>query len=335
MRILITGASGFIGSFLVEKALEKGFETYAGIRKSSSKQYLQDERIHFIDLNYSDPCLLTRQLRDFKCDHGKFDYIVHNAGVTKTTKKIDFDRINFEFTKNFVDALIDADMVPQKFVYMSSLSAWGPGDEKTLAPIMLSDKPHPNTAYGISKLKSEKYIEAQRGFPFIFARPTGVYGPREKDYFVFNQTVKRGIEPSMGFKPQYLTFIYVRDLVQFVFTAIESPVMQRGYFITDGHVYTNKEYADIVKRHLHKKRTIKIKVPLFLVKAIAATLDTVVCGWFGKSPTLNRDKYNILSAMNWICEIEPLRSDFNFKADYDLNRGMKESIDWYKQEGWL
>ena len=334
MKILITGASGFIGSFLIEEALNKEFEVYAGIRKSSSKQYLQDKRINFIDLNYSDSVELVNQLSDFKREHGKFDFIVHNAGVTKANNKNDFNRINFEFTKNFVDALIAADMVPQKFVYMSSLSAWGSGNEKTHAPIMLSDEPRPNTTYGLSKLKAEQYIKTLNGFPYIFARPTGVYGPREKDYFVFNKTVKNGIEPSMGFKPQYLTFIYVRDLVKFVFTALESPIVQRGYFITDGHVYTNTEYADIVKRHLNKKRTIKLKIPLFLVKAIAVTLD-VICGWFGKSPTLNRDKYNILSAMNWICEIEPLRQDFNFKADYDLDNGMKKSIDWYKQEGWL
>lgn len=333
MRILITGASGFIGSFLVEKALEKGFETYAGVRKSSNKQYLQDERIKFIDLNYSNLCELTAHLRDFKREHGKFDFIVHNAGVTKCNDKRDFDRINFEYTKNFVDALIAADMVPQKFVYMSSLSAWGPGNEKTYAPIMLSDEPKPNTLYGASKLKAEKYIESLKTFPYIFARPTGVYGPREKDYLVFNQTVKKGLEPAMGFRPQYLTFIYARDLVKFVFLALESPLVQKGYFITDGHVYTNTEYGNIVKRHL-KKRTIKIRVPLFLVKAIAITLDTV-CGWFGKTPTLNRDKYNLMSVMNWICEVEPLYRDFDFKADYDLDRGMKEAIDWYKKEGWL
>ena len=252
MKILITGASGFIGSFLVEKALEKEFDVYAGVRKSSNKQYLQDERINFIDLKYADKQALTEQLHDFKREHGKFDYIVHNAGVTKCNNKKDFDRINFEFTKNFVDALVDADMIPQKFVYMSSLSAWGPGDEKTMEPIMLCNEPRPNTAYGFSKLKAEQYIQSIKGFPYIFARPTGVYGPREKDYLVFNKTVKNGLEPSMGFKQQYLTFIYAKDLVNFVFLALESPIVRRGYFITDGHFYTNKEYGDIVKKHLGK-----------------------------------------------------------------------------------
>ena len=329
-KILITGASGFIGSFLVEEALKRGFETYAGIRKTSSRQYLQDGRIRFVELNFADVQALTKQLGEL----GRFDYIVHNAGVTKCNDKHDFDRVNFNYTKNFAEALIAANAVPDKFLLMSSLSAFGSGNEKTLAPIMLSDPPRPNTIYGASKLKAEKYIESIDRFPYIFMRPTGVYGPRETDYFVFNQTIKRGIEPSMGFKTQYLTFIYVRDLARLVFDALASNITRKAYFVADGNVYTNDEYAAIVKRILNKKRTLKLKTPLCMVKAISATLDTVY-GWFGKSPTLNRDKYNMLRATNWKCETAPLEEDFGFRAEYDLERGMREAIEWYIKERWL
>ncbi len=333
-KILITGASGFIGSFLVEHSLGRGYDTYAGVRASSSRGYLKDERIKFVDLRYADKEQLIAQLRAWKEQNGKWDYIIHNAGVTKCDDKRDFERVNYGLTKNFVEALIEADMVPQKFVYMSSLSAWGGGNGKTLEPIMLNDEPKPDTTYGKSKLMAEQFISKLSDFPYIFMRPTGVYGPREKDYFVFLKTIKSGLEPSMGFKPQYLTFIYVRDLVKAVFLSIEKNVVRKGYFISDGKVYTNQEYADIVKKHLGKKRTLKVKVPLFLVKGIAMLLDTV-CGWFGKSPTLNRDKYNIMRCMNWKCEVEPLQRDLGFVADYDLDRGVEESIVWYKNENWL
>jgi Nucleoside-diphosphate-sugar epimerases len=63
---LITGASGFIGSFLVEKALEEGYETWAGVRKSSSREYLKDDRIQFLDLNFGDKNKLKEQLSHFK-----------------------------------------------------------------------------------------------------------------------------------------------------------------------------------------------------------------------------------------------------------------------------
>ncbi|MDR0660096.1 MAG: NAD(P)-dependent oxidoreductase [Prevotellaceae bacterium] len=333
-KILITGASGFIGSFLVEYALDKDYETYAGIRASSSKEYLKDERIRFIDLKYADKSALVTQLTEWKQQNGKWDYIIHNAGVTKCKKKDDFDRVNFRYTKNFIEALIEADMVPKKFIYTSSLSAWGPGDNKTKNPIMLCDEPKPDTLYGKSKLKAEEFISSIPTFPYIFMRPTGVYGPREKDYFVFLKTVKGGLEPSMGFGEQLLTFIYCKDLVKAVFLAIQKDVVRKGYFITDGNIYTNKEYGDIVKKHLGKKRALKLKVPLFLVKGISSSLDTV-CGWFGSTPTLNCDKYKILRCMNWKCEVEPIQKDLGFIAEYDLDKGIAESIEWYRNEKWL
>ncbi|MDR3226802.1 MAG: NAD(P)-dependent oxidoreductase [Prevotellaceae bacterium] len=325
MKILITGASGFIGSFLVEKSLELGFETYAGIRASSSKKYLNDERIKFIDFNYSDKEKLIAQLNEFKRQNGAWDYIIHNAGVTKCDKKSDFDRVNFVFTKNFVECICRTDMLPKIFVYMSSLSAWGAGDEKTLQPIKLSAPPQPNTAYGKSKIKSENFIASVPDFPYLFVRPTGVYGAREKDYLAFIKSVKNGIVPSIGLKPQYLTFIYVKDLAKAIFLMIQKGITRKAYFVSDGNVYTSAEYADIVKKLLGKKFAIKICVPIFILKIICFSLDTV-CGWFGKSPTLNRDKYNILKARNWKCETQPLFDDINFVADYDLTRGISETI---------
>ena len=99
-RILITGASGFIGSTVVDKALEMGYETWAGIRASSNKVYLQDERIKFIDLNYADKKKLKEQLRDFAGKNGRFDYIVHSAGITKAIRKLEFDKVNYEQMRN-------------------------------------------------------------------------------------------------------------------------------------------------------------------------------------------------------------------------------------------
>ena len=134
-KILITGASGFIGSAIVKKALEEGYETWAGIRASSSKDMLQDKRINFIDLNYTSTNKLTEELISFANKHGKFDAIVHVAGITKAINKEDFEKINFGYTKNFVDALVKADMVPKSFVFMSTLGAVGVGDEINYTPM--------------------------------------------------------------------------------------------------------------------------------------------------------------------------------------------------------
>ena len=243
-RILITGASGFIGSFLVEKALREGYETWAGVRKSSSREYLKDDRIQFLDLSFGDKNKLKEQLSHFKKKCGKFDYVVHNAGVTKCLDAEDFDKINFRYTANLIDALREVDAVPDKFVLMSSLSAFGVGDEENYTPIKITDTPNPNTAYGKSKLKAECYLRSMDDFPYIILRPTGVYGPREKDYFLMIKTVKSGLDVGAGFKPQHLTFIYVKDLVDAVFLGLKSELKNKAYFVADGDVYTDREYTD-------------------------------------------------------------------------------------------
>ena len=120
MKILITGASGFIGSFIVEEALKRGLETWAAVRSSSSRQFLSDERIHFIELNLSSEEQLTEQLRG-----QEFDYVVHAAGVTKCLNKQDFYRINTEGTKHLVNAIMKVGMPLKRFVYLSSLSIFG------------------------------------------------------------------------------------------------------------------------------------------------------------------------------------------------------------------
>jgi len=327
-KILITGASGFIGSFIVEKALELGYDTFAGVRNSSSKKYLKDERIHFINLDFLDKESLKKQMIEYK-----FDYIVHAAGLTKAQQKNDFEIVNFQATKNLIEALIETASIPEKFIFISSMAAHGPGNNNDIFPVKSGDEPHPDTLYGISKLNAEKYINAISNFPVITLRPTGVYGPREKDYFVFFKTINSGIEPYIGLQEQYLTFIYVRDFVDVIFKTITSPITGKTYFVSDGKAYTAHEFANITKKILNKK-TFKLYVPLAIVKLIAATMETVN-GWFGKVPTLNRDKYNVLKARNWLCDISDLERDFDFKAKYYLEDGVKESIEWYKKEKWL
>jgi UDP-glucose 4-epimerase len=224
-------------------------------------------------------------------------------------------------------------MVPAKFLFISSLAAYGPGNPTTMEPVKLTDEPKPVEIYGRSKLEAEKYIRSLVEFPWLIFRPTGVYGPRETDYYVFFKTISQGLEPYIGTRKQILTFIYVRDLVRLVFDALESSFVRKAYFISDGQEYDSVTFAAITKKHLGKK-TFSFTVPASLVKVLAVSLEKVY-GLWGSTPTLNSDKYNVLSSTNWKCETGPLRTDFSFKALYDLDAGVKETLEWYKKEGWL
>ena len=335
MKILITGASGFIGGFLVEEALRRGYETWAGVRASSSKAHLQDKRIQFIDLKYNDPEALTKQLASFAKEHGAWDFVIHNAGLTKTLDKRNFFRVNAENTHRFIEALAAAGCSPRKFLLMSSLSSYGQGDETTFRPISLNDPQHPNTAYGQSKLAAENYLRNQTHFPYIILRPTGVYGPGEKDYFMEVKSVQSGFDFAVGRVPQRITFIYVKDLATAAFLALEKEeIKNRHYFVADGDVHTDESYARLIQEMLGKKHVLHARIPLALVR-IACLCSEYIGKLLKKSMTLNSDKYIILKQRNWICDVKPLQEDVGFVPAYPLRKGLEESIAWYKKEGWL
>jgi dihydroflavonol-4-reductase len=245
-----------------------------------------------------------------------------------------FDKGNYVATKNFIEALQSLDMIPRQFIYISSLSVYGPIHEKTYEPIKDTDIPKPNTAYGISKIKTEQYIRNLQAFPYVIFRPTGVYGPREKDYFLMAKSIKRHIDFAAGFERQDLTFIYVKDLVKALFLAIEQNVTQKAYFVSDGEIYPSRAFSDYIQKELGNPFVIHIKCPLFILK-IVSLLAGFVAALLGKSSTLNADKYKIMKQRNWQCDISPLVNDLGFKPEYPLKRGVKETIAWYKKEKWL
>jgi nucleoside-diphosphate-sugar epimerase len=329
MKILITGASGFIGSFIVEEALNRGFETWAAVRKSSSREWLQDERIHFIELNLSSKEQLVEQLR------GKdFDYVVHAAGVTKCLNKADFHRINTEGTKNLADALLETGMPLKRFVFVSSLSIFGAiREQQPYEAIRESDTPQPNTAYGKSKLEAEKYLTTTT-LPYIILRPTGVYGPREKDYFIMAKSIKQHSDFAVGYKRQDITFVYVSDVVQAVFLALEKGDNGRKYFLSDGEVYQSTTFSDLIHEELGRPWWIRITAPVWVLR-IVTFFGEYVGRMTGKVTALNNDKYNILKQRNWRCDIQPATDELGYQPKIQLEEGVRRSIKWYKEHGWL
>ena len=330
MKILITGASGFIGSFIVEEALRRGFETWAVVRKSSSRAFLQDERIHFIELDFSSETQMTEQLTGLQ-----FDYIVHAAGVTKCLDKTDFHRINTEGTQHLVHVLKALQMRVERFVYISSLSIMGAiREQQPYTEICESDKAQPNTAYGRSKLEAEQWLATLEGLPYVVLRPTGVYGPRERDYFMMAKSIKAHTDFAVGYKQQDITFVYVTDVVQAVFLALEKGVTGRKYFLTDGEVYQSSTFSDLIRKELGNPWWIRIKAPLWVLKMVCMAGE-YYSKYSGKVTALNNDKYNIMRQRNWRCDIEPARKELGYDPKVKLEEGVRRSIQWYKDNKWL
>ncbi len=331
MRILITGASGFIGSFIVEEALAKGMETWAAVRKSSSRQYLQDDRIHLIELNLSDKETLKQQLSGHS-----FDYVVHAAGATKCLREQDFFTINTEGTRHLVEALLELDMPLKKFVYLSSLSVYGAIKEgQPYEEITEQDTPRPNTAYGQSKLEAERLLESYgTRLPYVILRPTGVYGPKERDYYLMAKSIQRHVDFAVGYKRQDITFVYVADVVQAVFLALEHGRTGRKYFLTDGNVYQSSTFSDLLRTALGNPWWIRITAPLWLLHTVTS-VNGALTKITGKPSTLNNDKYHILKQRNWRCDIRPAMEELGYQPRFNLEQGVKLSVAWYKKHNWL
>ena len=330
-RVLIVGAGGFIGGFMAEQSLKRGYETWVAVRESTSCRYLTSEQLNFVVLDYDDPAALEKTLTATLPEGERWDYIVYNLGATKCANFLDFNRINYEYLRRFIDVLSKNNLVPERFLYMSSLSALGPGDEKNYTPITSSMFPSPNTRYGLSKVKAEMHLQMIEGFPYIIFRPTGVYGPHEQDYLMMIKSIDNHWDFGVGFRRQLLTFIYVEDLVNAVYDALESGVVQKKYIISEERAYTQKEFRAIVAQELGVKWVIPVKLPLWIT--YIASFFAEKWGMIKMKPsTLNRDKFKIMKQRNWSCDVSDARRDFGFKTRFTLRDGIKATVEAYLKE---
>ncbi len=324
-KVLITGASGFIGSSLVDRFLmENNIEVHAAIRKTSSKQYLQDERIRFFLFDLNDVRSSLAQLQKLQ-----FDYVIHCAGVTQGMGASSYMKHNAEASRDFYALLASLDRPPKKFVYLSSLGAYGPADFQEDKILNRKSKPHPVTEYGKSKLQAERWIAQDGRIPYIFIRPTAVYGPRDTEMLTVFKLLSKGIEVHIGFRSQKLSFIHVKDLVEIIYRSTFYDVVDTAYLAASEAHYSFGDFAALVKAFLNKK-TIKIKLPTSLIYA-AAWITEKYNTLTGNYSVFNRDKVNELKALSWVCDVAPLRKELDFEFQYDLKTGIENTIQWYKK----
>jgi len=328
-KILITGASGFVGFHLTHLAQLHQFEVHAAVRKSSNIQDIQDYVDQFVYPNFDSP----DELRDLLLEN-QYDYIVHAAALTRAKSDADLERVNVGYTLNLVRAAFSANISLKRFVFVGSLAAIGPIaylDEKNIDE---SSPYRPVTAYGRSKRKAELALQEFSDFPITVIRPTAVYGPREKDLYVLFKTLNGGLDAYIGRKPQKLSFIYVEDLAQVILNAcIYDQGGLQTYNITDGQVYSRYEMANIFKSVLHKKM-IRLHLPLGLVKAIAKGFEFAYRN-SSTIPVLYPERLNELTAENWGCNIQKAKENLKFEPKFDLDSGLKKTLNWYKENKWL
>ncbi|TDS09726.1 NAD-dependent epimerase/dehydratase family protein [Sphingobacterium paludis] len=328
MKLLVTGASGFVGSHLVELASKEGYEVHAAVRKSSDISSIKPYVYKFHDID-----LAPDKLSSF-FETERYDYVIHAAAMTKAKSESHIMAANVALTERLLGAAFGCSVPPQRFVFVSSLAAIGPvgyNDED-----ITDDADYrPVTLYGRSKRAAEEMIKQKfTDKPISIIRPTAVYGPREKDLFILFDTMNKGLDAYIGRAPQKLSFVYVKDLIQVLLNACTAPQpVSASFNITDGHVYSRYAMAEIFKQTFTKK-LVRLHVPYALVKR-AAQLSAWIFRNSTKTPVIYPERLGELTAQNWSCDISKAKHILHYQPKYDLAEGLRESLLWYKDNKWF
>jgi nucleoside-diphosphate-sugar epimerase len=326
VKALVTGATGFIGSHLVELLLQKKYAVRCLLRTTSSTKWLKNLPVEYAYGDLFDDAALDAAVEGV-------DVVYHSAGLTKARTKEEYYRGNVIGTRNLLAAVRRRSQGLRRFVYISSQAAAGPSPDPT--PITEDVQPHPITTYGRTKRQGEEECLAlMPSLPATIVRPPVVYGPRDKDVFEFFHTVYRGLQPIVGFGEKFVSLVHVLDLIRGIVLAAESPrALGETYFISSTRTYGWKEIGDVTKRIL-QKRVLRIRIPetgVFVVAGLAELGARVS----RKAALINLEKARDMVQDYWTCDSSKARRDFGYEQQISLEEGVQGTIRWYQEEGWL
>jgi nucleoside-diphosphate-sugar epimerase len=323
--ILVTGANGFIGSRLCELFLREGYRVVAGVRKSSDLTFLKSLPVEYRYGDITEPESIPAMVSGV-------DLIIHNAGLVKSTVRDTFFAVNARGTAQLMEGISRHNAGVRKVVLISSLAAAGPSIGNR--PLTEKDAPHPVTVYGESKLAGEQeFLMFRDQLSLVILRPSGVYGPGDKEAFTFFQTAAKGIRPYFGDTSRKLQLVHVDDLCRAVLCAVRKDVRSgEAYFIAEKTPYSLAELIGLVST-ASGRRGIPIFVPGPLFRLIAAVAEYSL-KLVGSVPMLTREKANELLA-SWEISTDKAKRELGFESLIPFGDGAKQTFAWYREHGWL
>jgi len=326
MTSLVTGGSGFVGSHLTELLIARGHTVRCLVRRTSDLRWLEGLPLEYIYGDLFDLGALRKAVEGV-------DYVYHSAGLTKAKTKDEYYRANTLGTKNLLEAALHGAPQIRRFVLVSSQTAAGPSPGRL--PITEDTPAHPITTYGRSKWMAEQECSKLKDkLPVTIVRPPAVYGPRDKDVLEFFHTMSMGIQPMVGLSEKYVSLIHARDLVRGIVMASEWPgAVGNTYFVTSKEYYGWKEVGEVTRRIIGT-RAVRIRIPAFGVYVVAAFAEFLAL--FSKKPALiNFEKARDMVQDYWTCDGSKAKRDFGFEAEISLEEGIRETVGWYRSNGWL
>jgi nucleoside-diphosphate-sugar epimerase len=327
MRVVVTGASGFLGSHVAEQLSAAGHTIVALVRKTSNRKFLATlSGVEFVEGSVEDRASVDRAVMGA-------DAIIHAAGLVKARNEEEFFACNRQGTVNLLEASIAHAPRLKRFVFVSSLEACGPSAGSTPVPV---DQERPLTTYGRSKLAAEKEVLSRReSLPVVILRPAAIYGPRDNEILEAFRAARRRQYPVLGNGQMLLSYVYGPDCARACIQAVFEDVPTGSiYFVDDGEPLSmERAWGELLPEAFGTRPFYRIGVPFPLLQL--ASFGVEAYGKIRKKAVmLTREKVNI-GRLDWVCESTQTHRDLKWAPEVSFPEGARRTAQWYVENGWL
>jgi nucleoside-diphosphate-sugar epimerase len=313
-RVLVTGATGFVGSHVAQALVEAGYEVRCGARASSNARWISDLDTEHVPLDVrGKPEDISRAVENV-------DVVVHAAGITRARRSEDYYSVNAEGTRRVAAAALRAGA--RRFVLISSLAARGPDGHD-----------HPESDYGRSKLEAETHLLALGGrMEAVVLRPAAVYGPRDTDLLPLFRIARAGWLPvPRGAAP--LQPIYAEDAARAALAAAREPVGFGPFPVAENRRYAWPDVAAGLEKSLGRTvRAVGLPAGAFVLAGRAAEWATKP---LSAVPIFDERRARDLALNAWTCDVSGTGEALGWRAEVSLFEGLERTARWYGQVGWL
>jgi nucleoside-diphosphate-sugar epimerase len=320
LKVLITGANGFIGSHIVDMLLKEKYNVTCILRKKSNLKWIQNLPIKYVYGDLDDKNFLETIINSV-------DIVIHCAGIVRAVTKNEYFKINVKNTRNLCQAILKININLKKFIFISSQAAMGPSS--SCANIRkISDRESPISDYGLSKLAAESEIRKLflKKVPYIILRPATVYGPRDKDVLIFFNLVYKHIRLLTTTK-RLLQLVFVDDVAKAVINCLQNEKINNNtYYLANYNTYTWSDMGKIIASSA-RIRTIPFIIPDFMFK-FAGVISEIFSYVLKKPMILNKQKIVEMLQKYWIADTRPTEIDMNIKFT-SLEVGSRITYNWY------
>ena len=323
---MLTGASGFVGSHILDSLRARGLATVLLLRPTSNTQFIASHlpEVELRPGSIGDPESLRQAMVGIT-------HVIHCAGATKASRLSGFYEANHAGTRNVVSAVNANGSQVQRLVHISSLAAAGPALRN--APACDGDPPHPVSEYGKSKLAGELEVRNHCRAEHVILRPPAVYGPRDAEFLRLFQAVKHHLLPKPS-GAQALSLVFVKDLAEAVVTCLTHPAAAgKTYFVSAREVVTARRMAEEVADQM-SVWTLPLPVPT-AVFWLMCMGGEVTARLTGKPSVLSLQKFAELRAPGWVCDPTRLERETGCACTTTLKWGVAQTLTWYRQHHWL